>query len=301
MTDANRGFAGRVLVLGASGMLGHALLRELTGVDGIEVFGTVRSLDRFHDRISQNLLDRVRVGVEATDIASLEQAIDELRPDVVVNAIGVIKQDPAVGDAARTVQLNALLPHQLADHCAKRGARLVLVSTDCVFSGRRGGYEESDLPDPSDFYGRSKLLGESTAASCLTLRTSIVGHELGTTRSLIDWFLAQKGTVQGFTRAIYSGLTTPEFARMLTSVVLPAVGLTGLFHVASAPISKHDLLHLVAEEYDWQGTIVPYDGVDCDRSLRASTFRERTGYEPPTWPTMIREMRAAAQAWGLQP
>jgi dTDP-4-dehydrorhamnose reductase len=301
VTDPDPGFAGRVLVLGASGMLGHALLRELSGVDGIEAYGTVRSLESFYDRIPHDLLDRVRVGVDATDSASVEQVIDELRPDVVVNAIGVIKQDPAVGDAARTVQLNALLPHQLADHCARRGARLVLVSTDCVFSGRKGRYKESDLPDPSDFYGRSKLLGESTAASCLTLRTSIVGHELGTTRSLIDWFLAQSGTVRGFTRAIYSGLTTPEFARMLATVVLPATDLTGLFHVASAPISKHELLHLVAEEYGWQGTITPDDGVDCDRSLDAARFRERTGYEPPTWPTMIKEMREAARAWGLRP
>lgn len=282
-------------------MLGHALLRELSDVHGIDTYGTARSLQSFHGRMPPHLLDRVRLGVDAADGTSVPQAIDELRPDVVVNAIGVIKQDPAVGDAAQTVRLNALLPHELADHCGRRGARLILISTDCVFSGRKGLYEETDLPDPSDFYGRSKLLGESTADSVLTLRTSIVGHELSSARSLIDWFLAQTGTVRGFTRAIYSGLTTPELAQLLATVVLPTDDLHGLFHVASSPISKYDLLRLVADEYRWEGELTPYGGVECDRSLRPDRFRLRTGYEAPKWPVMVSEMRDAARAWGLRP
>jgi len=270
-------------------------------VPGLDVHGTARTPESFHGAMPAELLERVRLGVDALDIASVHRVLDDVGPDVVVNCIGVIKQDPALSRTSETVQLNALLPHQLAERCARDGSRLIQVSTDCVFSGAKGGYEESDLPDPSDFYGRAKLLGEIHDSSALTLRTSIVGHELGTARSLIDWFLSQEGTVQGYTRAIYSGLTTTELARMLASVVFPATDLTGLFHVASPAISKHELLGLVAAEYAWQGTLTPYDDFACDRSLSAARLKERTGYETPAWPAMIKDLRDSARAWGLRP
>jgi dTDP-4-dehydrorhamnose reductase len=199
------------------------------------------------------------------------------------------------------VRVNALFPHLLAERCAERDIRMVHISTDCVFSGHRGRYTEDDFPDPADFYGRSKLLGEVAQGGALTLRTSIIGHELGTGRSLVDWFLSQRDHVRGFRRAIYSGLTTTEFARMLETVVLPSAQLHGLMHVASDPISKFDLLRLVADIYGWHGTIEPYDDFACDRSLRADRFRAATGYHPPSWPSMIAAMKDAASAWRLVP
>ena len=214
-----------------------------------------------------------------------------------MNCVGVIKQRPDVQDAAHTVTMNALLPHQLAEVCTQTGSRLIHVSTDCVFSGRQGGYAESDLPDPADLYGRSKWLGEVTTAPALTLRTSIVGHELTTNRSLVDWFLSQRGTVRGFTRAIYSGVTTVEFARLLHTVVLPNEELTGLYHVAAEPITKYDLLRLVAEAYQWPGELVPDGDFVCDRSMRADLLAGATGYRPPGWPQMIRSMHAARTRW----
>lgn len=289
---------GRVLVLGASGMLGHALMHELTGLlPETEVWGTVRSLDGAPEPLRAAFGTRLRADVDVLDHATTEAAVAELRPDVVVNAVGVIKQAPGVDDAVVTTRINALLPHLLAQTCQGAGARLVQVSTDCVFSGRTGGYSEADVPDPIDFYGRSKLLGE-VAAPHVTLRTSIIGHELRHGGSLLEWFLSQRGQrVRGFTRAIYSGLPTPELARVIATEVLPRPELTGLWHVASAPVSKHELLGLVAEEYGWEGELVPDDGFVSDRSLDATRFRTTTGYTAPPWPDLVQQMRAAHDRW----
>ncbi|GAB3844655.1 NAD(P)-dependent oxidoreductase [Micromonospora andamanensis] len=289
----------RVLVVGVTGMLGHAVFRELSDDPGLDVHGLARSISNRADWYPRHLLARIVPAVDVTRFGQVQQLVDELRPDVVVNCVGVIKQRPDVQDAVQTVTLNALFPHLLADACAQFGSRLVHVSTDCVFSGRRGGYVEDDLPDPPDLYGRSKLLGEATSVPALTLRTSIIGHELATNRSLVDWFLSQQGRVRGFTRAIYSGVTTVEFARLLRTVVLPREELTGLYHVAAEPISKYDLLRLVAEVYGWSGELVPDDEFVCDRSMRADTLARVTGYRPPSWPDMIAAMHAARARWAL--
>ncbi|GHJ09111.1 NAD(P)-dependent oxidoreductase [Micromonospora humidisoli] len=291
--------ARRVLVVGVTGMLGHAVLRELADDPTLDVHGLARSIDDRAGWYPPHLLARIVPAVDVTRFDHVRRLVDEVRPDVVVNCVGVIKQRPDVQDAVPTVTLNALLPHLLADACAQVGGRLVHVSTDCVFSGRRGGYTEDDLPDPPDLYGRSKLLGEATGASALTLRTSIVGHELTTSRSLVDWFLSQRARVRGFTRAVYSGVTTVEFARLLRTVVLPRPELTGLYHVAAEPITKYDLLRLVAEVYGWPGELVPDDGFVCDRSLRADALAHATGYRPPSWPDMITALHAARERWAF--
>ncbi|GIJ27859.1 NAD(P)-dependent oxidoreductase [Micromonospora qiuiae] len=282
----------RVLVLGVTGMLGHTLLRELSSDERLEVHGTARDLALHAHHYPARLLTRITPGVDAARFEQVQQILDSIRPHAVVNCIGVIKQRPDVQDAVQTATINALFPHLLAEACARIGSRLIHISTDCVFSGGRGSYVETDLPDPADFYGRSKLLGETVAAPALTLRTSIVGHELSSNRSLVDWFLSQSGLVRGWTRAIYSGVTTVEFARLLREVVLPREDLTGLYHVAARPISKYELLRLVADVYGWRGELVPCDEFACDRSLRADALAASTGYRPPDWPEMIGAMRA---------
>jgi dTDP-4-dehydrorhamnose reductase len=289
----------RVLVLGATGMLGHALVRELSEDPGLDVYGAARSMEGRAHLFPPELLARITPALDVSRFDQVRQVLDGICPDVVVNCVGVIKQRPDVQDAVHTVTLNALFPHLLADACAHLGSRLVHVSTDCVFSGDRGGYRESDLPDPPDLYGRSKLLGETSTAPALTLRTSIIGHELTTNRSLLDWFLSQEGRVGGFTRAIYSGVTTVEFARLLREVVLPRTDLTGLYHLAAEPISKYDLLHLVADVYGWQGELLPNVDVVLDRSMRADALAQATGYRPPAWPDMIRLMRDARARWSM--
>lgn len=280
----------RMLILGATGMLGHALMRQLSTADELTVYSSARDADPLRGSFPAWLRERVVPDVDVRDAVSVQRLLNDVRPDVVVNCVGIVKQDPRVADVITTITVNSLLPHLLSRECANRGARLIHVSTDCVFSGERGGARETDHPDPRDLYGRSKLMGEVTDPPALTLRTSIVGHELRGHRSLVDWFLAQDGVVCGYTKAIYSGITTVEFARLLRSVVIPRPSLVGLYHVASTPISKDALLRLIARQYGWPGRIEPYTGVVCDRSLRADAFLARTGYRPPPWPQMIAEM-----------
>lgn len=277
------------LVLGASGMLGNAVLRFFAGSDGFRALGTVRS-ERWRSMLPAPLRDAVRVGVDVDSFDSVARCLAEARPDVVVNCVGVVKQLSDADDPLVAVPINSLLPHRLARACGDIGARLVHISTDCVFSGRKGGYLEADFADADDLYGRSKYLGEVDYPHAITLRTSIIGHELDGARSLIGWFLAQSGTVKGYTRAVFSGLPTVELARVIRDFVVPNAELCGLYHVSAAPIAKYDLLRLVAAAYGKETMIVPDDSLVIDRSLDSSRFRAATGYRPPSWDSLVRSM-----------
>jgi dTDP-4-dehydrorhamnose reductase len=279
----------RILVLGSTGMLGNAMLRLFADDPAHEIFGTARSgsaLRYFPD----SLVSRLRIGIDVENADALAAVMAELRPDVVINCVGVIKQLENADDPLAVLPINALLPHRLARLCALGRARLVHISTDCVFNGSRGGYVESDVSDAEDLYGRSKLLGEVTHTHTVTLRTSIIGHELASAHGLIGWFLSQDSPVRGFTKAIFSGLPTVELARIIKDRVLPDGNLAGLYHVAANPISKYDLLNLVAKVYGKRIDIVPDDKLVIDRSLNADRFNSATGYLPPDWPQLIKRM-----------
>jgi dTDP-4-dehydrorhamnose reductase len=217
----------------------------------------------------------------------------ELRPQAVINCVGVVKQLSAADDPLVAIPINSLLPHRLARLCADSNARVVHISTDCVFAGTRGNYLESDIPDATDLYGRSKLLGELDCPNAVTLRTSIIGPELGSTHGLVGWFLSQQGRVRGFTRAIFSGLPTAELARVVRDHVLRLPAMRGVYHVSAAPIAKFDLLCLVRAAYSRTIEIEPDDRLVIDRSLDSTRFRTLTGWHPAAWPELIAAMRAA--------
>lgn len=279
----------KVLVLGATGMLGNAMCRLLSRSAGLEVYGTLRS-ESGKRYFGAELRSRLLAGVDVGEFDTVMRAFDVARPDVVINCVGLVKQLAAADDPLAALPINAMLPHRIARLCAVAGARLVHISTDCVFAGTRGNYRELDTPDATDLYGRSKLLGEVALAHTITLRTSIIGQELDSTKGLVGWFLAQQGTVRGFRRAVFSGLPTVELARVVRDHVLPNSALHGLHHVASTPITKYDLLHLVAATYGKSVDIVPDDSLVIDRSLDATRFREATGYVAPDWPTLVDSM-----------
>jgi dTDP-4-dehydrorhamnose reductase len=282
----------RVLILGGDGMLGHRLLRSLSGEHEVRVTlrpeeGAYHGHGLFHAANSF-------FGVDVRDHDRLVDVFARFRPQAVVNAAGVVKQRPEAKDSLTSIEINALFPHRLARLCAATGARLVHVSTDCVFSGRRGSYRETDRPDPEDLYGRTKLLGELHEAPALTLRSSIIGLEIGRAQGLVEWFLASRGTVKGFRRAIYSGLTTHEMARVIGGLLVRHPDLSDLFHVASAPIDKYTLLSQLARALGRDDVrIEPDDQLVCDRSLSAEAFRAATGYVAPSWEEMLRELAAA--------
>ena len=271
-------------------MLGQTLYRELGAREELTVFGTSRNprvKDVDGDDPSRASLFH---GVTAENFDSLVSAVASAEPDVLINCIGLIKQFRLASDPLAAIPINALLPHRLAELCRATRTRLIHFSTDCVFSGNKGNYKEDDVPDAADLYGRTKLIGEVAGQHALTIRTSFIGHELQSSVSLIDWFLSQSGPVKGYASAIYSGLPTVEMARILAEFVIPNSGLNGLYHVSSRPISKLDLLKLVARQYGKTIEIIPDSGVKIDRSLDSTRFTSATGYNAPSWDELVASM-----------
>ena len=283
----------KVLVLGVSGMLGNAVFRYFSGTTDYEVFGSARS-NAIRHAFAPALGDRIIVGTDVDNLDSLTLLFAKVKPHVVINCIGLIKQLAEADDPLSAIPINAMLPHRLARLCDVAGARLVHMSTDCVFAGTKGMYTEADMSDAKDLYGRSKYLGEVDYPHAITLRTSIIGHELSGAHSLVGWFLAQQGSVRGFKRAIFSGLPTVELARVIRDHVIPHPDLHGLYHVSAEPINKFDLLTLVARAYGKAIDITPDDKLVIDRSLDSSRFRQATGYQPEPWPELVRRMREFA-------
>jgi len=282
----------RVLILAASGMLGHSLLYALKKSHGMDVHGTVRSKEPLIGIMPASIIDTLVAGVDAYDMKTVEKAMRDVQPDVVINCIGIVRQQAEGHMRLPCIELNARLPHLLHGLCKEYGCRLIHVSTDCVFDGRKEGlYSEDDPFTAKDVYGITKYLGELHEAPAVTIRTSIIGHELRNKLSLVEWFLAQQGEVKGYAKAIYSGLTTCELANVIARYILPNPQLKGLYQVASDPISKLDLLRLVAEIYEKRITIVPDSEVDDNKAMSCAHFREATGYKSPSWPDQIRVMR----------
>lgn len=279
----------RVLVLGASGMIGSAMFRMLSERQGWSVFGTVRSVEtkqHFSSETVSNLIDSI--DVDKPD--NMLRVFAKVQPNVVVNCIGLTKHHKESDDPLLAIPVNALLPHRLADLCSVGGARLVHVSTDCVFSGRKGAYSEHDLADADDVYGKTKLLGEVNCPHAVTLRTSTIGHELQSQLGLLEWFLAQQGSCTGFRNAIFSGLPNNYFAQLVRDVVIPRTELSGLYHVGASPISKYDLLTLIASVYGKSIDIQADDQFMINRSLNSDRFKLATGFISPSWPELIKSM-----------
>jgi dTDP-4-dehydrorhamnose reductase len=274
----------KIVVLGATGLLGNAMFRALSKAPDAVVHGTIRS-DAARSLFTTEQAGRLVVAGNLESHDDLAPLFDGLRPDVVVNCIAVGR--PAPADPMRSILVHSLLPQRLSHLCRSSGARLVQISSDGVFSGARGAYCEDDLPDATDVYGISKLLGEITEPHAISLRTSIVGHELQSRDGLLEWFLAQQGQCRCYTRAIFSGFPTIVLAELIRDIVIPRPNLHGVYHVASRPISKFDLLRLVANRYGKEIELIADDRANPNRSLVAAKFEQATGYVPPDWPTLV--------------
>ncbi len=279
----------RVLILGCNGMLGHKLVQRLN--DKFEVWSTQRkhlSPDKY---LNIFLPEKTIYGVNAEIFKTVKKSIAQANPDVIVNAIGVIKQNQSSNNVVKNLIVNSILPHRLANLAQLNNIRLINISTDCVFSGTKGNYRESDVTDALDLYGRSKFLGEVTAENCLTLRTSIIGRELKTNHSLVEWFLSQAGKkVKGYKNAIFSGFPTVILADIIADLIAKNKKLYGLYHVSSQPISKFDLLTLLKKAYQIKIEIEPFEEFKIDRSLNSAKFRRETNFQPMSWNEMVKKM-----------
>lgn len=281
----------RILILGGDGMLGHRLLGQLASRHEVRV--------TLHQPLNEyrafGLFDRNNAydNLDVRDISRIVSIFSEFRPQAAVNAVGIVKQRADIKDGVLSVEVNGIFPHLLARLCRAHGTQLIHLSTDCVFSGKKGNYSENDRPDPEDLYGFSKLLGEADGRSALTLRTSMIGPELKRKTNLVEWFLAQRGkSIKGWRKAIFSGFTTAEMSRLIEMIVTKHPGAHGIYHASCEPISKFDLLSRLESRIRSGTTIAPDDSVRCDRSLDSTRFRAAFGYAPPSWDAMLDELAA---------
>ncbi len=277
----------KILILGCNGMIGSTVLRVLARNKDWEVTGSVRTTNK--PPIPDTSHVKWMYGAELTNQDHLAQLMNAVKPDVIVNCAGLTKHLPMGNDPIAALNINALLPHRLAKLCELTSTRLIHISTDCVFSGKKGNYLEDDYPDATDIYGKTKHLGEVIAPGALTLRTSTIGHELGTRFGLLEWFLSQD-SCKGYRNAIFSGLPTLEFAKVLRDVVIPNSKLEGLYHVAAQPINKDTLLRLIAKVYQKDVEIQTDEQFSINRSLSSEKFLKATGYRAPDWHEMIEAM-----------
>jgi dTDP-4-dehydrorhamnose reductase len=280
----------KILILGVTGMLGHTLFKEMLKNKRFDVFGTTRNKNGLESFFNQREIESVIANIDADKYETVNQVIKNIQPTVIINCIGLIKQLPISNQPLEAININAQLPHLIALTARSVNARFIHFSTDCVFNGEKGNYDESDFSDARDLYGRTKFLGEVTYPNCITLRTSIIGHELRTNFSLVNWFLEQENMVRGFCKAMYSGLPTIEIVNVIENYVIPNKKLNGLYQVSSAPISKYDLLQLIKKTYNKDITIEPDEKFVLDRTLNSEKFRTVSGYTPPDWNQLIKKM-----------
>lgn len=279
----------KVLILGSAGMLGHKLYQVLSPI--FDVTGTIRG--SYSDISNYGFFQQSRIvpNIDALKIPQVEKVIEETSPDVLINSIGIVKQLEQKKGMLLNIWLNSLLPHQLYQICQAKGIRLIHISTDCVFSGRKGNYREDDPSDAEDIYGKTKYLGEVNGAGALTIRTSLIGRELASTNGLLEWFLSnQGGRVQGFANAIFSGFPTIYMARIIANIITAHQNLSGVYHVSSEPISKFKLLTLIKKTMELNIEIEEYPDFHCDRSLDSTLYRKETGFTPPSWEKMVDEL-----------
>jgi dTDP-4-dehydrorhamnose reductase len=280
----------KILIFGVNGMLGHAIFKYLNSLKKLRVFGTLKSksTNKFMSKFNKyNLLK----GVDVENKENLLKIFKQTKPDVVINCVGLTKHSPQAKDFSKMIYANSFFPHHLVNLSSRYNARLIHISTDCIFSGKKGNYVENDFPDALDLYGKSKLLGEINYPNTITLRTSLIGHEVNKTQNLLEWFLSQSGTIKGYRKAIFSGLTTFEISKVISDYILPNSKLQGLYHLSSKAINKYDLLNLIKNVYEKSINIIPDDALIIDRSLNSSNFRKATGYSVKPWNLMIKEMR----------
>lgn len=280
----------KALILGVSGMIGSGIFKKFSNSDRISVFGTSR---RSNIPAVFNIEQRAKI-ISSSDITNEQEMLailKNVRPDAVINCIGITKHVKESADKEYMMITNAQFPQWVSAICDRLSVRFIQISTDCVFSGKDGSYTEDDIPDAEDAYGQSKILGEVRMPTAVTIRTSTIGPELDTCNGLFNWFMCQGDKCYGYRNAIFSGVTTNKLAEILHDYILPNNSLSGLYHVSGPKISKFDLLKLIANRFGKHIEIIEDNTLRIDRSLDGSRFEQKTGYVMESWHSMITRMK----------
>ncbi len=281
----------KILILGSNGLLGNTITKYFLQKEDIQTYATIRDyskLELFNNKYHKNFL----IINDILDFEETKKTLKKIKPDILINCLGITNKENLLkpSQIENCISINSLFPHMLQRICLELGTRIIHFSSDCIFSGRKGFYSENDIPDPPDIYGKSKLLGELNYENTLTIRKSVIGHELVSKKGLLEWFLAQKDFVHGYKNVIFSGLTVLELARVIDNYVLPRRDLKGILNLAGESISKFDLLKIIADIYKKSAQIIPNEKIQINRTLNGSQFNNLTGYKMKSWPSLIRSM-----------
>ena len=281
----------RIIILGSNGLLGNTIIRYFFENFNYETYGFCRDSSKL-GFLNKNDFKRIKIVKDIFNTEDLKKKIEKIKPDVIINSIGITNKikNQNSNFIQKIIHVNSLFPHQLQQLCLQLDIRLIHLSSDCVFSGDKGFYSEQDNPDPIDIYGKSKLLGELDYENTITIRKSVIGHEISSKNGLLEWFLKQEGEVKGYKKAIFSGITVLELAKVIDMHIIPNQNLRGVYHVSGQSISKYNLLKIIASEYKKVIKIVPNEEVKIDRSLNSIKFNKITGYQSEAWPKLIKSM-----------
>ena len=279
----------KILILGANGMFANELIKNLS-TSSWDIYGTTRKSIKSNS--SNNISNFTLLGgIDFTNLDTVYRAIEEIQPNIVLNLVGITKYKEKTSTNIEIIEVNSLAPHKIAKFCETTSSRFIQLSTDCVFSGSKGSYDDLDIPDPIDLYGQTKALGElSQYKNSLTIRTSFIGHNNFSKDGLLEWFLDQSETWKGYKTAIYSGVTTIELANIFREYIFEDITLSGIYNISASRISKYDLLKLVSRIYKKNIKIIPSSAWVIDRSLNSNRFKVATGYNSPEWEKMIATM-----------
>lgn len=287
-----------VLILGVSGLIGHKLYEKLTArfetVSGT-FHGTRDRFDHYNLFKTGELIENV----EAADIEATLNTIALVNPDVILNCAGITKRRPEVKTPIQAITVNALFPHRLAQWAHENKKRVIHFSTDCVFDGATGNYDEESITTAQDAYGQTKALGELRYDHSLTIRSSFIGQELDIHSELLDWFLQQRGkTIKGFTQALYTGVSTIEMARVVGDIIENHTRLSGLYQLSvPEPISKYDLLCLARDAFNMDVEIIPDSSFEIKPTLNGDALRSKLGLTLPDWPEMMAGLAAESSLY----
>ena len=281
----------KLLILGANGLLGNTLTKYFFEKNNYETYGFLRDSSKLKF-FKRKHISRLIIIQDVLNIYDLRRKIKKLMPDVIINCIGQTNKirGENLNNIEKYINLNSLFPFRLKEICGEIKSRLIHFSSDCVFSGEKGFYSEKDNPDPTDIYGKSKLLGELDYENIITIRKSVIGHELDSKKGLLEWFLNYEGIVEGYKEAIFSGLTVLELARIIDMYILPNKDIKGIIHLSGDPISKYNLLKIIANQYNKIIKIEPNEEIKIDRSLNSDNFKNLTGYKSEPWSLLVKSM-----------
>ena len=279
----------KILVFGATGMIGHKMFQLLT-MNNLEASGTVRHAPANYLSVSFFANQRIIPSIDVTKLASVQSLLNSRNPDIIINCVGITLRKPEIKDEELCVKVNAEFPHFLKKYVEVNKKYLIHFSTDCVFSGKADSYTEDSKPDATDVYGRTKALGEVSGDHALTLRGSQLGSEVFGKSELLEWAIAQSGqSIKGYDQAIYSGVTTNGVADLVADLIQRPKRLTGLYQVASQPISKYDLLCKVNQIFKLRMKIEPDSSYKNRKVLSAAKIASEIGYRCASWDQMLQQ------------